>query len=50
MTCGDGSFREGIIGVLPAGVVLRSKLGRFNVEGTGIGVLDCFTGGAITRR
>jgi hypothetical protein len=37
-TCGVGSLRGGKIVVRPAGVVLRSKLGRFNVEGPGIGV------------
>jgi hypothetical protein len=46
MTCGDGSLRVGVIVARPAGVVLRSKLDRFNVEGTGIGVFDFFTGGA----
>lgn len=48
MTCGDGSLRGGMAVARPAGVVLRSELDRFNVEGTGIGVYDCFTGGTAT--
>ena len=41
--CGDGSLGEAASAGRPAGVMLRSRLGLFKVEGTGIGVLDCFT-------
>lgn len=42
MICGDASLGEGTNAARPAGVMLRSRLGRFKVEGTGIGVFDCF--------
>jgi hypothetical protein len=49
VTWGDSCLREGMVVALPAGVTLRSKLDRFNVEGTGIGVCDCFTAAIATK-
>jgi hypothetical protein len=49
VTCADCAVGGGTTATRPTGVMLRSKLDRFKAEGTGIGVLECFTGGTTTR-
>jgi hypothetical protein len=44
----DCSLGEGTTAARPTGVILRSKLARFKVEGTGIGVIESFPGDTRT--